>query len=107
MPQAPATTFPDFRLDGLRAVVTGAGRGIGRACALALAQAGAEVLAVARSPDDLASLEEEAGPALRAWCADVTSDGFLAELERLERLDVLLNNVGTNRPAPSMTSTTG
>jgi NAD(P)-dependent dehydrogenase (short-subunit alcohol dehydrogenase family) len=100
MPQAPATTFPDFRLDGLRAVVTGAGRGIGRACALALAQAGAEVLAVARSPDDLASLEEAAGPALRAWCADVTSDGFLAELERLERLDVLVNNVGTNRPAP-------
>lgn len=89
-----------FRLDGLTAVVTGAGRGIGQACALALAQAGAEVLAVARTAADLDRLAADAGPRLRAWCADVTSDEFLQQLQRLERLDILVNNVGTNRPAP-------
>ena len=40
---------PSFRLDGKRALVTGAGRGLGMACAAALGQAGAHVLAVART----------------------------------------------------------
>jgi NAD(P)-dependent dehydrogenase (short-subunit alcohol dehydrogenase family) len=89
-----------FRLDGLTAVVTGAGRGIGRACALALVGAGAEVLAVARTAADLESLARQAGPRLRSWCADVASDQFQQHLEQMNRLDILVNNVGTNRPAP-------
>ncbi len=44
---------PSFRLDGKRALVTGAGRGIGLACAAALAQAGAHVALAARSMDEL------------------------------------------------------
>lgn len=95
-----------FRLDGLTAVVTGAGRGIGRACALALAGAGAEVLAVARTAADLESLALQAGPGLRSWCADVSSEQFLLQLEQLDRLDILVNNVGTNRPAPFVGVTT-
>ena len=47
---------PSFRLDGKRALVTGASSGIGLACAVALAQAGAEVIAAARSEDKLAEL---------------------------------------------------
>ena len=44
---------PSFRLDGRRAIVTGASRGIGLANAVALAEAGAEVTLVARSFDEL------------------------------------------------------
>ena len=48
-----------FRLDGKLAVVTGAGKGIGRGIALCLAQAGADVVVSARTPSDLTSLVEE------------------------------------------------
>src|SRR5690606_9775722 len=44
---------PSFRLDGRRALVTGAGRGIGLACAAALAEAGAEVTLAARSTGEI------------------------------------------------------
>jgi len=81
-------------------VVTGAGRGIGRACALAFARAGAEVIAVARTRADLDSLTAESGGRVSGWVEDVSSDGFLARLEQLSALDVLINNAGMNRPLP-------
>ena len=46
-------TTPSMRLDGLCAVVTGAGRGLGRASALALAEAGADVVLISRTPAEL------------------------------------------------------
>jgi NAD(P)-dependent dehydrogenase (short-subunit alcohol dehydrogenase family) len=85
-------------LAGRCSLVTGAGRGIGRACALALASAGSDVIAVARTQADLDSLVAEGGGKIQAWQEDVTSDAFLARLERLAQLDVLVNNAGTNRP---------
>lgn len=100
MSTATTPTEPSFRLDGLQAVVTGGGRGIGRACALALRRAGANVIAVDLARDDLESLTAEAGPGLETWCEDVTREAFLQRLEGLERLDILVNNVGTNRPGP-------
>ena len=51
-----------FRLDGAVALVTGASRGIGRACCLALAEAGADIVLAARRPEPL----EEAAAAVRA-----------------------------------------
>ena len=87
-------------LDGRTAVVTGGGRGIGRACALALAEAGADVIAVARTQADLDTLYAESGGRVRGWAEDVTSDAFLARLEALPALDVLVNNAGMNRPLP-------
>ncbi len=95
---------PSFRLDGRRAVVTGAGRGIGLASAAALAEAGAHVMLVARSLDEVAAV-----------AADIVAAGGQAEAARLDvselaavaaffaqrpAFDVLVNNAGTNRPKP-------
>lgn len=84
-------------LEGQTALVTGAGKGIGRACALALAGAGARVIAVARTLDDLKSLEQEAPGRIEAWVEDVRGDGLPARIKGLKRLDVLVNNAGTNK----------
>ena len=80
--------------------MTGAGRGIGRAIALALARAGAGVIAVARTEADLASLAAEAGTSITPWVDDVLSSAFYQRIEALDRLDILMNNAGGNRPMP-------
>lgn len=87
-------------LAGQVAVVTGAGRGIGRAAAIALAKAGARVRAVARTREDIESLARESAGAVEPWQADVTEPAFHDELASLDRLDVLVNNAGGNRPMP-------
>ena len=87
-------------LEGQVALVTGAGRGIGRACAEGIADAGAEVIAVARSEDDLAELSAHASGRVETWTADVTSDKFVAKIESIEGLSILVNNAGGNRPQP-------
>ncbi len=93
-----------FRLDGKTALVTGSGRGIGRAAALALAAAGAEVLLNSRSPDQLEAVAGEirtAGGAARLLPFDVTDTASMrTAIGGLARLDVLVNNAGTNRPQP-------
>ena len=89
-----------FRLDDKVALVTGAGKGIGRSCATALVAAGATVLAVSRTGSDLESLASAHPGKVRAWVADVTSDNFLEDIEALDKLDILVNNVGTNKPQP-------
>ena len=64
-----------FRLDGKTALVTGAGRGIGRAVAFALAAAGAELVLVSRTPSQLEEVAGEiaqAGGRARALPLDVT-----------------------------------
>jgi NAD(P)-dependent dehydrogenase (short-subunit alcohol dehydrogenase family) len=91
-----ATASGDF--EGRISLVTGAGRGIGRACALALAQAGSEVIAVARTAADLQSLQAEGNGRIHGWQEDVTGEAFYERLEGLETLDILVNNAGTNRP---------
>ena len=87
-------------LDGQVALVTGAGRGLGRACALALAEAGAAVVAVARTEADLQRLASEATAPVETWVEDVTDEGLLGRIEGMDRLDVLVNNAGTNQPQP-------
>ena len=87
-------------IDGHVALVTGAGRGLGRACALALSGAGARIIAVSRTEAELAGLVEEAPGVVETWVEDVTGDALLARNEALDRLDVLVNNAGTNRPQP-------
>ena len=91
-----------LRLDGRTAVVTGAGRGLGRGCALALAELGAHVVAAARSADELKDLAAEIradGGSAEAAVLDVTdSDAVRRVFSELPRVDVLVNNAGWNRP---------
>jgi len=102
MTERTASTAPEWAagLDGRLALVTGAGRGLGRACALALSRAGAEVIAVARTAAELESLAGEAPGAVQCWTEDVSGDALPARIEALDRLDVLVNNAGANKPMP-------
>lgn len=92
--------FDRTALAGKRILVTGAGRGIGRCCAVTCAQLGAEVIAVARTAADLETLAEESGGQVEAWVCDVASEELIERVSGLERLDGLVNNAGTNRVGP-------
>jgi NAD(P)-dependent dehydrogenase (short-subunit alcohol dehydrogenase family) len=99
------SVFPErFRLDGRTALVTGAGRGIGHACAIALAQAGAEVWLIARTRgeiDDAAAEIRAADGKAHALVCDVTnSDEIRKTIAAIPVLDVLVNNAGTTIPEP-------
>jgi 3-oxoacyl-[acyl-carrier protein] reductase len=95
-------------------VVTGASRGIGEATALTLGQAGASVVATARTAEDLTQLAERLeriGVAALAVPADLTVDEDVerlkqAALERFNRVDILVNNAGVGKygPLSSLTS---
>jgi len=95
---------PSFRLDGRRALVTGAGRGIGHALAAALAEAGAQVVLAARSTAQIESAAEAiraAGGAASAAPLDVADLAAVAAFfGREPAFDILVNNAGTNRPKP-------
>ena len=92
---------PSFRLDGKRALVTGAGRGIGAAGAAVLAQAGAHVTLCARSGDEIeARVKElrEAGLQADGFVLDVTDTARVGEeIAARGPFDILLNNAGANR----------
>jgi len=98
------TPTPSFRLDGRRALVTGAGRGIGLSAASALADAGAHVTLCSRTTKEI----EEAADAIRARGqeADVLTldvrdvESVKSTIAAQEPFDILINNAGTNRPAP-------
>lgn len=94
------TQLWDLRLKNKTALITGAGRGIGRACAAAFAAAGAQVIAVARTETDLQSLLADYPASIEIWVNDVTRDSFYKRIEALTKLDVLINNAGTNQPEP-------
>jgi NAD(P)-dependent dehydrogenase (short-subunit alcohol dehydrogenase family) len=97
-------TIPSFRLDGKRALVSGAGRGIGLAAASVLAEAGAEVTLAARSAEEIAAAADAIaarGHKAHAQTIDVTDlEAVRAWLASAAPFDILFNNAGTNRPAP-------
>jgi 2-deoxy-D-gluconate 3-dehydrogenase len=95
-------------LSGRAAIVTGAGRGIGRAVALALAEAGADLALTGRTPEPLQDAAEQASAAgVRAVAvpADVTDDGSVQRMvaqavDALGRVDILVNNSGILLESP-------
>ena len=104
MSAAPLPQTPTFRLDGKRALVTGASGGIGEAAAIALAEAGAEVLLAARRTEPMqatvAALEGR-GSRARAVRLDVTDRAAArATIEREGPFDILVNNAGRNTREP-------
>jgi NAD(P)-dependent dehydrogenase (short-subunit alcohol dehydrogenase family) len=102
--------LPSFSLAGSRAVVTGAARGIGQAIALALAEAGAEVIATGRDADALDETARQIGAAggrCRRQKLDVADladieRGFAAIGQRHGRIDILVNNAGIEQVRPSL-----
>ena len=96
------TPTASFRFDGRRALVTGAGRGIGLTAAAALADAGAHVTLLARTTkeiEDAAAAIRARGQKADALTVDVTNVAAVRKaLAAREPYQVLVNNAGTNRP---------
>lgn len=91
------------QLDGRVAVVTGAGRGIGRAIACRYAAEGATIVISSRTPEELEAVLAEAGPAGAGFAVEADAMDpddarrpVREALERLGRVDILVNNVGGN-----------
>lgn len=80
------------------ALVTGAGRGIGRGCAEALASRGARVIAVSRSANEVEELAARYPDRVDAWLLDATGDEILERINAVDGLSILINNAGGNRP---------
>ena len=103
-PKKTTRSLERFRLDGLTALVTGAGRGLGEACAIALAEAGAKLIIMSRTEDDLLDLKyriEAFGGAAKVSICDAAAPEQIAKIvPKLGRIDILVNNAGTNIPEP-------
>ncbi|MDA9957259.1 SDR family NAD(P)-dependent oxidoreductase [Candidatus Pelagibacter sp.] len=86
------------------ALVTGAGKGLGRACSIALAEAGATVVALSRTSSDLDKLEKEIkkikGKIIKVTCDVMNYEDLKMNIEKIKIIDVLVNNAGTNIPEP-------
>jgi len=103
----PLPTTPSFRLDGKRALVAGASSGIGLGCAVAMAEAGAEVvLAARRAPllDEAVAQLTAAGHKASAVALDVTdlaaAEALIAGQDR--PFDILVNSAGLARHGPAL-----
>ena len=86
------------------ALVTGAGKGLGRACSIALAEAGATVIALSRTQSDLNKLEKDIkkvkGKVIKIECDVMNYQDLREKLNKIKIIDILVNNAGTNIPEP-------
>ena len=94
--------FKKIDLRNRTALVTGAGKGLGRATAIALAEAGAKVVIVSRTLSDLIKVEKlikkTKGSCLKFECDVTNLNRFKDILKKIKKLDILVNNAGNNRP---------
>ncbi|MDC3165932.1 SDR family oxidoreductase [Candidatus Pelagibacter sp.] len=86
------------------ALVTGAGKGLGRACSIALAEAGATIIALSRTKSDLDKLEKDIkkvkGKIIKIQCDVMNYQDLKEKLNKIKIIDILVNNAGTNIPEP-------
>ena len=86
------------------ALVTGAGKGLGRACSIALAEAGATVIGLSRTQSDLDKLQTDIkrvkGRLIKINCDVMNYNDLKTKIEKIKIIDVLVNNAGTNIPEP-------
>ena len=93
----------NYNLKSKTAIVTGAGKGLGRACAIALAEAGANLIIISRTKKDLDEVSKKIKK-LRSKCksyvCDITNYNEIKEIiNKQSKIDILINNAGNNRPA--------
>ena len=104
--ERPIKVADRFRLDRKRILITGAGRGLGAACAEALAEAGAHVILMSRSAGPLEALAAKISAnglsgRTESIVHDVTDvEATIARIKGLGPLDGVLNNAGSNIPEP-------
>ena len=95
------SVLPSMRVDGQIALVTGAGRGIGKACAVALAEAGADLVLMSRTDselDEVAMRIEAIGRSAQKIVCDVSDASAVSHaIGQIDRLDILINNAGILR----------
>ena len=91
-----------INLKNKTAIVTGAGKGLGKACAIALAEAGAKVIILSRTKSDLdkvSKIIKKTKGSSKSFICDVTKpEEFNKILQKITQLDILVNNAGNNRP---------
>ena len=91
-----------INLKNKTALVTGAGKGIGRACAIALAEAGADLIVVSRTKKDLDKVSriiKRFKSKCSSFVCDVTNYNQVKQIiNKQKKIDILVNNAGTNIP---------
>ena len=96
---------PSMRLDGMKALITGASSGVGLGCAVALAEAGSHVVLSARNIgglNDIVDAIQSKGLSAKAMMLDVTNTNSIREsIENQDPFDILVNSAGLGRHSPS------
>ena len=91
-----------YNLKNKTALVTGAGKGLGRACAIALAEAGANLLIVSRTKKDLdqvSKIIKKFKVRCKSYTCDITNYNQIKSIvNQQQRIDILVNNAGNNIP---------